>query len=276
MSGSSSSRGGCELPYGRAAVPPEHRGNCGDAPGKGHGGDESGFTIIELLLSVLILSIIIGLSTSTVRMFYTQSADVQNTFAVTNQVLLASEVLTEYTHDGVASCPGPSMTPSDAACNATNGEYPFVTATSSSATFFADTNDVSGTNGPVKVTISLIGTTLTVAVTQPTSGCPLSNTPTTVCSYTSGVPRTIVTVSDETNATPLSYLIAVQGNQTGGTCNSTGVANPSTTGTQSNPPQITEIAAMCISLNAQLKGGQQAAYQSLAYLLSPGYTQNAG
>jgi len=265
-------QGSCELRCDHAAVPPRRRHNRGDVPKRGHEGGESGFTTIELLLSVLILSIIIGLSTSTVRMFYTQSADVQNTFAVTNQVLLASEVLTEYTHDGVASCPGPSIS-SDAACNATNGEYPFVTATSSSATFFADTDDASGTNGPVKVSISVTGTTLTVTVTQPTSGCPLSNNPTTVCSYASGVPRTIVTVADETNANPLSYLIAVQGQQTGGTCNSTGVANPSTTG---SPPPITQIAAICISLNAQLKGGQQAAYQSLAYMLSPGYTQNAG
>jgi type II secretory pathway pseudopilin PulG len=254
-------------------VPLRRQESRGDVPKRGDDGGESGFTIVELLLSVLILSIIIGLSTSTVRMFYTQSADVQNTFAVTNQVLLASEILTEYTHDGVASCPGPSMTPSDGLCNATNGEYPFIAATSSSATFFADTNDISGTNGPVKVSISVTGTTLTVTVTQPTGGCPLSNIPATVCSYALGVPRTIVTVADETNANPLSYLIAVQGQQTGGTCNSTGVANPSTTG---SPPPITQIAAICISLNAQLKGGQQAAYQSLAYMLSPGYTQNAG
>jgi prepilin-type N-terminal cleavage/methylation domain-containing protein len=269
MSGSPSYTAGYELRHGQAAVPPRRQDNRGDVPKRGHEGDESGFTIIELLLSVLILSIIIGLSTSTVRMFYTQSADVQNTFVVTNQVLLASEILTEYTHDGVASCPGSSMTPSDPACTATNGEYPFIAATSSSATFFADTNDASGTNGPVKMSISLTGTTLTVTATQPTGGCPLSSTPTTVCSYASGVPRTLVTVSDETNATPLSYLIAVAGNQTGGTCNSTGVASPS-------PAQITQIAAICISLNAQLKGGQQAAYQSLAYMLSPGYTQNAG
>jgi prepilin-type N-terminal cleavage/methylation domain-containing protein len=270
VSGTRRYRLGYQLSYGHATVALRRcRDNRGDAPIKGHKSDESGFTIIELLLSVLILSIIIGLSTTTVRMFYTQSADVQNTFAVTNQVLLASEYLTEYTHDGVASCPAPTATPGDPNCNATNGEYPFVTATSSSATFFADTDDLSGTTGPVKVSISMTGSTLTVTVTQPTSGCPLSSTPATVCSYAASVPRTIVTVPNETNATPLSYLIAVAGQQTGGTCNSTGVPNP-------NAAQITQIAAICLSLDAQLKGGQQAGYQSLAYMLSPAYTMNAG
>jgi hypothetical protein len=211
-------------------------------------------------------------------MFYAQSAGVQNTFVVTNQVVLASEALTQYTHDGVASGPGPTATPSDSACNATNGEYPFVTATSTAATFFADTNDVNGTNGPVKVSISLTGTVFTVTVTQPnSSGCPLTSTqtatPATVCSYTTNTPRTIVSIPDETNPNPLAYLIAVTGQQTGGTCNSTEVANPGTTG---NPPPITQIAAVCISLNAAVKGGQQAAYQSLSYMLSPGYTVNAG
>jgi hypothetical protein len=73
-------------------------------------------------------------------------------------------------------------------------------------------------------------------------------------------------VLNETNTAPLSYLIAG-----GGTCPA--VANPSTTG---NPTQISQIVAVCINLNAQLKGGQQSGYQSLAYMLSPGYTMNAG
>ncbi len=79
---------------------------------------------------------------------------------------------------------------------------------------------------------------------------------------------------NETNANPLSYLIdrsppAPQG----GSCSSASIANPGTTGT---PTQISEIVGMCIDIAAQLKGGQQAAYQSLAYMLSPGYTMNAG
>jgi prepilin-type N-terminal cleavage/methylation domain-containing protein len=231
--------------------------------------DERGFTIIELLLSVLILSIIIGLSTSTVRMFYVQSADVQGTFAATNQVILASEILTEYTHDGVASCPSPTATPSDSACTIANGEQPFVTATSNSATFFADTNDVSGTNGPAKVSVSLTGTTFTVAVAQPTGGCPLTSTqtatPATVCTY--GTARTLVTVPNETNANPLSYLISG-----GGSCNTASIPNPTT----SPVNQVGAIVAICFNLTSQLKGGQQAGYQSLAYLLSSAYTLNAG
>jgi len=203
-------------------------------------------------------------------MFYTQSADVQNTFAITNQVLLASEILTEYTHDGVASCPAPTATPGDAACTSANGEQPFATATSTSATFFADTNDLSGTSGPVEVSVSLTGTTLTATVAQPTGGCPLTSTPTTVCTY--GTAKTITTVLHETNANPLSYLIGTGGPPpapTGGSCSNASVATPTAA-------QITEIAAVCIDLTAQLKGGQTAGYQSLAYMLSPGYTMNAG
>jgi prepilin-type N-terminal cleavage/methylation domain-containing protein len=264
MSGSSSPARAYKIVHSHAGAPPRRRNSRARAAWDSRDLDERGFTIIELLLSVVILSIIIGLSTTTVRMFYTQSADVQNTFAVTNQVMLASEILTKYTHDGVASCPAPTATPGDAACTIANGEQPFVTATSSSATFFADTNDVSGTNGPVEVSVSLTGTTFTVTLAQPTSGCPLTSSPSTYCQY--GTARTIATVLNETNPAPLSYLIAG-----GGTC--PGVANPSTTG---NPTQISEIVAMCINLDAQLKGGQHAGYQSLAYMLSPGYTINAG
>ncbi len=209
MSGSSSYTTSCKLADMRRVPSPRRRNVCAQPIGKGSKADESGFTIIELLLSVLILSIIIGLSTTTVRMFYAQSANVQNTYAATNQVLLASEILTEYTHDGVASCPAPTASPGDAACTVANGEQPFVTATSSSATFFADTDDVSNTSGPVEVSISLSGTTLTATVAQPTGGCPLTSTPTTVCSY--GTARTIATVPNETNATPLSYLIGTGG-----------------------------------------------------------------
>jgi Tfp pilus assembly protein PilV len=265
MTGSSSYRAGFKVASSSVGAPPRGRGTQA-AAARSCREDEGGFTIIELLLSVLILSIIVGLSTTTVRMFYTQSADVQNTFAVTNQVLLASEILTDYTHDGVASCPAPTATPGDAACTTGNGENPFATATSTSATFFADTDDISGTSGPVEVSVSLSGTTLTVTLAQPTSGCPLTSSPSTYCHY--GTAKTIATVYNETNATPLSYLIAV-----GGSCSSASIPNPTTTG---NPTQISEIVGMCIDLGAQLKGGQQAAYQSLGYMLSPGYTMNAG
>jgi prepilin-type N-terminal cleavage/methylation domain-containing protein len=271
MRDSSQYRATYKLAYNHASARPPRRG-------EGIRGrpevDERGFTIIELLLSVLVLSIIIGLSTSTVRMFYTQSADVQNTFAVTNQVLLASEILTEYTHDGVASCPAPTATPGDAACTTANGENPFAIATSTSATFFADTNDAGGTNGPVKLVVTLTGTTLTVTEAQPNaSTCPLTSSPSTVCTY--GTARTIATVLNETNATPLSYLIGTGSPPVpqGGSCSNASILNPATTG---SPTQISEIVGMCFDLAAQLKGGQQAGYQSLAYMLSPGYTQNAG
>jgi prepilin-type N-terminal cleavage/methylation domain-containing protein len=257
-----------QSPYARAhkfansavGVPPRPRNSRVLGANKRYDVAENGFTIIELLLSVLVLSIIIALSTSTVRMFYTQSANVQDTYATTNQVMLASEVLTEYTHDGVASCPAP---PTDNACTTANGEQPFVTATATSATFFADTNDSSTTLGPAKVTISLTGATLTATVAQPTGGCPLTSTPSTVCAY--GTASTIATVPNETNAGPLSYLIGT----TGGSCSAASVASPSAA-------QISDIAAVCIDLSAQIKGGQVSGYQSLAYLLSPGYTMNAG
>jgi prepilin-type N-terminal cleavage/methylation domain-containing protein len=266
MSGSTRYRGDQKPVYHHAGLPSRGWNMGGRAVRQRQDVDERGFTLVEMLLSVVILSIIIGLSTTTVRMFYTQSADVQNTFAVTNQVLLASEILTEYTHDGVASCPAPTATPGDAACTTANGEQPFVTATSSSATLFVDTNDTGTTTGPAKLSVSVTGTTLTATLAQPTGGCPLTSTPSTVCTYGTG--RTIATVLNETNPTPFSYLIAV-----GGSCSSASIPNPTTTGT---PTQISEIVAMCINLDAQMKGGQQAGYQSLAYLLSPSYTMNAG
>jgi len=221
-----------------------------------------------MVLSVLVMSIVIAMTIPIVDMFFGQSATVQNTFSTANQVLLASEILTEYTHDAVAACPASE----GAACTAATGLQPFVTATSTSATFFADTNDTSTTTGPVKVSISLTGTTLTATIAKPTGSCPLTSAPTTVCAY--GTAAVLTTVYHETNATPLSYLIAVGGQaQNGGSCSSASIANPSTMG---SPTQVSEIVAMCIDLNAVLKGGQPTGYQSLAYMFSPGYNVNVG
>jgi len=264
MSGSSSGTTGPELAYSYPFAPRRRRNGRAQVPATRYAADEGGFTIIELMLSVLILSIIIGLSISTVRMFYTQSADVQNTFTVTNQVLLASEVLTEYTHDGVASCPS-----TDSACTTANGENAFVTATPTSAVFFADTNDTSTATGPVKVTISLTGTTLTATVASPTSGCPLTSTATTVCAYANPT-RTVATVYNETNASPLSYMILQ-----GGSCSSASIGAPSTS-PPGPPPPGRESVGVCIDLDAQMKSGQAAGYQSLAYMLAPTYNVNVG
>jgi hypothetical protein len=62
--------------------------------------------------------------------------------------------------------------------------------------------------------------------------------------------------------------------QQGCSCSNASIGTPATTG--GPPTQISEIVGVCIDLDAQMKGGQTAGYQSLAYMLAPTYNVNVG
>ena len=117
---------------------------------------EDGFTLIEMTLTISILAVVFIMTIPIVMMYFHLNNDVQQTYAATNQVILASEEITQYMHEAVAPCPSGST---HAGCST----VPFGASTQSSLTFWANTNN---TNGPSEVVIAVSGTTLTANVYQ--------------------------------------------------------------------------------------------------------------
>jgi hypothetical protein len=79
----------------------------------------------------------------------------------------------------------------------------------------------------------------------------------TVCTY--GTARTITTVRNLTNTSPLTYLTSA-----GGSCGGNSSPSPSA------------VVAVCLDIEATASGGQATGYESLAYVLSPTYSQTVG
>lgn len=204
---------------------------------------DDGFTLIEMLIAVSVLGVVLAITAPLVSMFMRQTTEEQLTYAATNRVILASEVLSQYLHDAVAPCASP--------CTPYSG-----TPSQQSFTFYSDTNNA---NGPSQVTISVSGTTLNATVTAPNAGsCPPSGSG---CTYTANKPKTLTTVQNLTNTSPLAYLTT-----TSLACNKA----------SSSISNYQGVLGVCLSIQAQITGGQPTGYQTLAYALSPSYDWRVG
>jgi hypothetical protein len=223
-----------------------------------------------MTISLVILSVVLAVATPIAAGLFIQRTNVQNTFTATNNVMLATEELSSYFHDAVATC----SIADTAACATTNGELPFTAASNTSATFFANVYNPSFPNefnpsGPAKMVISTTASTLTLTETLPNANsCPvMSNLSSdTTCTYPA-TGKTILTVYDLINTTgpqlatnpPLSYVLAPGA----AACPVTNPDIPLTT------TDIENANAVCIDLLAQVKGGQASGYTSQAYLVAP-------
>jgi prepilin-type N-terminal cleavage/methylation domain-containing protein len=224
---------------------------------------EEGFTLIEMTLTVTIMAVVFAMTTPVVMMYFDLNGDVQTTYSAVNQVILASEEITQYMHEAVAPCPsGTTAT----GCST----VPFGASTQSSLTFYANTNNA---NGPSEVVIAISGTTMTVKIYAATaSTCPFNGSTTTACTYT-GSPHLLTTVSNLSNLTPFTYLPA---NAAGSTCDGSNASN--------TPPSVqcadstaNPIAAVYITLQlATIGKSQPNGYQTLAYALAPSYNGTVG
>jgi hypothetical protein len=218
-----------------------------------------------MMLTCAILAVVLAITTPVVTAFYDVNNDVQQSFNATNQLVLASETLTQYLHEAVAPCP-----PSSTECSTTafsSSSAPDAT----SFTFYANTGD---SDGPVQVVITTSGTTVTGTVYNPMPGtCPFNGSLTTGCSYPTAS-HLLVSVPDLTNASDSSSSPMFTYDVTSGTntCSATTpswVAAPAT-------PNVGQIAAVCINLEATLHGGQPAGYQTLAFPLAISYNGSVG
>ena len=229
------------------------------------GSKEAGFTLVEMMLTCAILAVVLAITTPVVTAFYDVNNDVQQSYAATNQLVLASETLTQYLHEAVAPCP-----PTSTKCSTTafsSSSSPGVT----SFTFYANTGN---SNGPVQVVITTSGTTVTAAVWNPSAGtCPFNGSLTTGCSYPTSS-HLLVTVPDLTNASsssssPMFTYDATTGSNACSTTTPAWVAAPTT-------PNVGQILAVCINFQAILQGGQPTGYQSMAFALASSYNGSVG
>jgi prepilin-type N-terminal cleavage/methylation domain-containing protein len=221
---------------------------------------ERGVTLVEILIAVAVLTIVLLITIPLVTMLYDTTDDVQQTFTVSNQVLLASEVLTQYLHEAITPCP-----PTSSTCTI---QAPYASPTSSSLTFYASTGN---SNGPAEIVISVSASsycgnaaTLCVSVYEPTSGCPMEDA-SGKCSYPANptIPK-LINVQNLTNTSPLSYLT------------SDGAACPGSTNTTTLDQNLGSIVGVCLNLQAKLTRGQAVGYSTAAYALSSGYVGTVG
>jgi prepilin-type N-terminal cleavage/methylation domain-containing protein len=222
---------------------------------------EEGFTLIEMALTVTIMAVVFAMTTPVVMMYFDLNGDVQTTYTAVNQVILASEEITQYMHEAVAPCPSGSTA---TGCST----VPFGASTQSSLTFYVNTNNA---NGPSEVVIAISGSTMTVNIYAPTaSTCPFNGSTTTACTYT-GSPHLLTTVTGLSNLIPFTYLPT-----TGSTCDGSNASStlPSVqcADSTSNP-----IAAVYMTLQLATKGKSEPnGYQTLAYALAPSYNGTVG
>lgn len=216
---------------------------------------ESGFTLVEILITIAILGVVLAITTPVVTAFYDVNGTVQESFNATNQLVLASESLTQYLHEAVAPCPTGSSKCSTTAFSSTTAP------SATSLTFYADTGNP---NGPVEVTITTAGSTMTATVYSPAAGtCPFNGSLTTGCSYLNPS-HLLVTVPDLTNVSSstspmFSYDVSAGSNS----CTTTS-------------PTASSILAVCLNFQAALQQGQPTGYQSLAFALASSYNGSVG
>ncbi|HEY5023917.1 MAG TPA: prepilin-type N-terminal cleavage/methylation domain-containing protein [Acidimicrobiales bacterium] len=132
--------------------------------------NQAGFTLVETLITVLVMSIVLAAAFPVLPVFFRESNIVQNTYQSVDQLVLASEVVTRYAHEAVS----PSST--------TN---PFLTANANSTTFYANTGKATG---PEKVVmqVTTVGGARTFGVNlfvANANSCPMTGSSGTVCTY---------------------------------------------------------------------------------------------
>jgi prepilin-type N-terminal cleavage/methylation domain-containing protein len=213
---------------------------------------EDGFTLIEILLAVSLMSVVLVITAPVVTAFYDVNQNEQQTYTNENSVILASEKLTQYVHEAVAPCP----TGAQAGCPTA----PFTTTTGSSLTFYADTNNP---KGPSKVVITMSGSMLSAVVYQATGSCPFNGSLTTTCVFSS-TSRNVASVSNLSDTSPFYYLTSLSG-----TC--------TTTGGEVQSPTASQVAGVCVTLQTtSTQKGQSTAFQTLAFALAPTYNGSVG
>jgi hypothetical protein len=195
---------------------------------------EAGYTLVETALTCLVIAVVLAAAFPTVPLFFGEQTSVQNTYQSVDQLVLASEVVTRYVHEAVDPSP-------------TAGSYPFLSAASNSATFYANTGLA---NGPAKVVVAVTtdasgNRTFQLNVFAPTAGtCPGVSSG-TACAYTTSTQSFLLinSLTDGTGGSPV-FTYTLQG---GTTCAG---APPGTGGTTLRTALVANISTTSLGVNA--------------------------
>ncbi len=189
----------------------------GDAPSR-RPPDEGGFTLIETLLTVLVVSIVLAAAFPVLPVFFRESNIVQNTYQSVDQLVLASEVVTRYVHEAVS----PS--------SSTN---PFSVANANNVTFYANTGK---STGPEKVVMQVttagsVRTFLVNLYVANANTCPMTGSSGSACVYGAST-QSFLLINSLTNGTAGSpvFTYMLQG---GEVCGGPPPGSPTTTLSQS-------------------------------------------
>ncbi len=148
---------------------------------------EDGYTLVETLITVLVVSIVLIAAFPVLPVFFRESNIVQNTYQSVDQLVLASEVATRYVHEAVANSP------------TTN---PVQTANANALTFYSNTGNANGPQQVVMQVATVAGArTFQVNLYTPTTGsCPGINALGTACTY-GGSTQSFLLINYLTNGT---------------------------------------------------------------------------
>ena len=260
-------------------------------------------TLVELMISMVVLLVVLAMTTTVISTFYANENQLSASYTAFQQILPASTALQQYFRTLVEAAPTnaatgvpvPAFTPT-ATSPASALQGPF-NISPNSATF---TTDLGNSNGPSLVTITTtanvapVGTyTLTVNVatanagTCPGTGANLNATSGALCTW--GTPKRVFQITDLTNGslTPpagtnpvLQYSLSSAQNTV--VPYSTAPGSPWVTDfgagsctTLANCP-ISLVQTVTIDIEVQAPGGQPASYQTVVSALAPFYSKFVG
>ena len=287
-----------------AAKSTEQRGRGASRLVRGRHRDEEGMSLVELMVSMVVLLVIMGMTMIVLNTFYANQNQLSASYSAFQQVLPASTSLQQFFRtlteaaptNASTGVPVPAFTPvSTSPASALTGPF---NISPNSAIF---TTNLGNPSGPSLITAtttantSPVGTyTLTVTVAAPNGNtCPGlpatgNNLSATSSACTWGTPTRAFQINDITNGSPTATSPIFQYTLSTGSA-----AVPYTTGTNSpgsvwlsnfgasscssvSACPITGVQTVTMDIEVQAPGGQSASYKTTVSALAPFYSKFVG
>ena len=264
--------------------------------------DDSGFTLVELLVAMGVFSLLLAITFPVLNTFFNVDDGLAQTITAENALLPATTTFERYLRSAVEPAPAVGVTQGIPGTPVP----PFVPVTGTSPTTYqmgtnalAFYSNVGNANGPelVRASVTPTGTgangkqlyTLTITATVadlntcPGSGASMSTATNAKCTYTTNPAKPIAVITGVTNGsstapTPIfQYSIASNTDGTPTWAPSTGSTAPTTwtctSSTSCNPASLT---AMQLNIQTQSNVGGLSSIQTVVYFQAITYTTGVG
>jgi prepilin-type N-terminal cleavage/methylation domain-containing protein len=252
--------------------------------GEDHLTSESGLTLIELLVAMMVTAILLTVTLPVINAFVMAGDKVESTYAAVDQILPLSATLPRFLRSAVEPAPSVAGVPVP----------PFVVTTSALTpvnygpyvmSFYSNVGD---SNGPARIKVTVTGSvapyTLKMTETPANAGsCPGVNPPpATTCTYSATPLKLLATVNNLVNGpgsgTPIfTYSTPNTGIGTSLPQDSTPFITTSTNcGIGSTTCLADQINYVTVTLQAQIRGAPKSTISSSLFLLVPTYSAIVG